>query len=592
MIGFIFGKIKTINSEFQVSSFSTQGALQYSGVSYEFKDEELELYVFGTAYFDYTKFANIDEYYSWLVSEAKGGNDLQVRGFCTVVVLRKEAISFYTDLDSYRSVYILQNSKGFLIGSSIPLIRKSIGSLSLNEEFLDFSLVYGFFPGNETVLSGVKRYLGGDLIVMENGEISTAKIAPKDITPIEEMSFNDARDKLIQELRSSIASYRSVAQKAGILLGGVDSALIAAIAKEQGFDVTTYTFYYEDESFNQDKVNELVEMWDLKHKWVKIDAEVIKQGLQSYAEVYSQPTNWPNYLIQSTHLAEHIKKDGIQVCFTGDGCDTLFQGYPGVYRSANFFDKSLFLAKTLGLLKVFADWAPIERKFGHIYRLFMRVYRNSKIKDSVQKIFLMYRINDEKTISRITGKPAVDIERSVSKAAEKATEKVRAQSISKLAYMGRSNMGPNRAKINGIIDETGIKLFSPYMHYKIKGFASGLPDSYFRPQNEGVSKEVKEIGKYILTEGIIKEGLLTPDIVFQPKVAAVDAPIDSWYENELKKFVSKKLLASNIIVNKKHALSLLEPKLAEKLYGKYISYDTITSHALSLWLTTLIYSEK
>ena len=548
-------------------------------------------YLVGSPFLDYKKNETIESFLDSAVSSYLSGNsdEIGVYGFATLIIISADDVLLISDMEGYRPVYYIDQMEGQMFASRIHTLKTChTKTLSFGSEDLDFSLIFGYFPGSSTVLEGVSKTSAGTQYLL--GEHSHSVRACDAPTAKKETSssFDDALERLVDNIQDSISSLRAIDDKIAVLLGGFDSALVAAIACKLGFEVETFSFYYEDSKYNQGKIESLSEQYTFKHHWIKIDENTIRHGLQDYARAYSTPSNWPNYIIQSTFLAKKIREKGFKVVLTGDGCDGLFQGYPQLFRSAKAYNDSKFISRAAQLFKTFCDAPWAEKKLGHVYRLGMRIYRNSLMKNP-EKTFLMYRICDEQTLSRITKRNSERIEASILERIEEIAPTIRALNYTRLAYLGRSNMGPNRAKINGIVDNADLYIFSPYMHWRLKGFVNTLPEQYLRPSGQA---SLTDIGKYILVKAAEEKAYLSNDIIYQPKMAAVDAPIDDWYEKPLNTYVENQISASEWIKDKNFVMCMAEPKLAEKLYRKYISADAITSHALSLLLTTVAYENK
>ena len=152
----------------------------------------------------------------------------------------------------------------------------------------------------------------------------------------------------------------------------------------------------------------------------------------------------------------------------------------------------------------------------------------------------------------------------------------------RLAYAGKGAISPNKNKMIGSADVSGLTIWSPYMHDSLKGFAASLPESMMRPEDRTDSAVT---GKYILQRMAVVKGLLPREIVYQPKVAAVDAPIDDWYASDLLPTLEDHWRNLPFDVDLEYARSLVKPKLSERLFRRYVMIDKVISHAASLLAT-------
>jgi hypothetical protein len=152
----------------------------------------------------------------------------------------------------------------------------------------------------------------------------------------------------------------------------------------------------------------------------------------------------------------------------------------------------------------------------------------------------------------------------------------------RLAYLGKAAVSPNRNKMVGSSDATGIAILSPYMHPGMKELALGLPEDLCRPSETTASKVT---GKYILMRMAETQGLLPKEVIYQPKMAAVDGPIDDWYAGPLRTTIGELLDGLPFAPNLDYVRALLRPKLAETMFRRYFMTDKVISHAVSLLAT-------
>ena len=88
----------------------------------------------------------------------------------------------------------------------------------------------------------------------------------------------------------------------------------------------------------------------------------------------------------------------------------------------------------------------------------------------------------------------------------KLADSCRSQTPDRIAYAGKSMLSPNKIKLNGCMDQHGLRLFSPYLHPLLKQFAQNLPDKLLRPKE--VMGSNARLGKYLLLKMIDKYDLL------------------------------------------------------------------------------------
>ena len=143
-------------------------------------------------------------------------------------------------------------------------------------------------------------------------------------------------------------------------------------------------------------------------------------------------------------------------------------------------------------------------------------------------------------------------------------------------------MSPNKNKMVGGADQTGISVSAPYLHPTLKAFALSIPEELSRP---GGDVPAKAAGKQILMKMADATGLLPPEVIYQKKVAAVDAPIDEWYEGPLRPVLDESFAGLPFDIDPAFASSLANRTLPERFFTRFIAADAVVSHAASLLAT-------
>ncbi|MBT8248298.1 MAG: asparagine synthase C-terminal domain-containing protein, partial [Acidimicrobiia bacterium] len=397
-----------------------------------------------------------------------------------------------------------------------------------------------------------------------------------------------AIERLFEEFLGALEMQSQPNLKAGVLLGGFDSALVTAGLVRLGREVETFSFGYEDSTYDQPFVEALARYLNIKHHWVRVDKEQIRRGLVTFTDSFNRPTNWPNYVVSTAAACREMAAAGIEQAFSGDGCDSVFLGYPGTYQRARVVKQLSRLPSMLYQRLVSLLARPtLDRRLGHPYRVLLGLLR-SQARTEAARTYLSLRILDEVSLSQLRrdGAPPdrVDVDDLANELAEAHSHLPRYR----LAYAGKGAISPNKNKMIGSADVSGLTIWSPYMHESLKAFAASLPESMMRPEEKTDSAVT---GKYILQRMAVDKGLLPRDIVYQPKVAAVDAPIDDWYASDLLPTLEDKWRSLPFDVDLEYARSLVKPKLSERLFRRYVMIDKVISHAASLLATYGAFAE-
>ncbi len=488
-----------------------------------------------------------------------------------------------------RRLFVHRDRETLRFSTKLSDFRGLLGdSLRVDRGLENFLLGYEFLPDGRTVYAGVEVLGPGTAMVWSKGEVRTHQIpkpdpwkdavAEIDLTSASEDEVIDAlEDAFTRALREQLPS----AERVGLLLGGFDSALIAVFLKKLGKTVETFSFHYEDESFNQPYTEELARLLGIDHNWVPITAEVMREGLTDYAQRFNQLAGQSHYLIASAHAVKTAADKGIRHMFSGDGCDGLFLGYPTVHLRAKVIMGLSKVAPALkGPLGAATRSGWLERKLGHPYRVARNVstilQRGMPARAHVASCIL-----DGFALEQLRG-PAPPQERDVEDIlADLARGKEHVSPV-RLAYQGKSLVGLNKTKLEGAGDLSGIVLLSPFLHPGMAGFARALPEELSRPE-EKTKSEVT--GKYALMQMAERKGHLPSEIIYQPKRSPVTAPVDRWYLGPLRELMLEQLEGLPFDVDPDYAQSLVSPKYAEDLFRRYVGLGRFATHAINVLVT-------
>ncbi len=505
--------------------------------------------------------------------------------YCGVVVsARLDSPIAVTDPMGQRALYCLTLTNGVLVGSNLGILRSLAGDEIAVPNRTDeaFLLRYAYLPPGKTVYRDVEELAPQQLIELEGvGVKSQSRFANDDLF---QYDGDEPVGDLYQVLLDCTRHQLSDRKRVGVLLGGFDSALVASLLCRLGAEVETYSFRYDDAEFNQPLVDELADHLDIKHHWIKIDPEIVRTGIERYADCCNSPTVWPNYVVQTQHLCQVMSEHGMEGIFSGDGCDTAFLGYPSTHRRGRVYQRMPKLPRPFagGIIRAL-DSVGMEYVFGHTFRVAKSLVHASCVAVD-QRPLRSFQVFEPRSYRRLTGSPFPG-EAECERILDRLGEKVGGLSYSRKVYFGKSKISPNRNKLISSIDISGLTIESPYLHPKLKSLAAKLPDELLRPSQKTSSKE----GKALLMEMAESEGLLPREIIYQAKVAAIRSPIDQWYAGEMRSFLMNAMARLPFDANQKYIRSLVDDLAAERFYKRFLSDDMVVSLAASLLATYASY---
>jgi asparagine synthetase B (glutamine-hydrolysing) len=489
------------------------------------------------------------------------------------------------DPSGNRRPYYMARDDELAFASHPLLCARLFGKAQVDRGLEDFLLVYGFLPDNRTVYRDVRVLGSGKLIRQEDrrwrevGQESPLRAQYSQEVPDSE---EELYDRLYEVMRDCVVEQLPACEEVAVLLGGFDSALVAAFLQRLGKRVRTYSFRYAESQYNQPHTDTLSAYLGTEHTWIDITPSVIADGLRNYAKSYVQPTNWLNYVIQTTHLCECIRRDGFEFVYSGDGCDALFLGYPGTYKRTRAFARLPQLPSWLvRVMTAGLGWPILDRKIGHPFRVAMNMIR-AAARTMPARAFLTFRTMDEVTVKALRRSPAPRQEEPIESIVRRLAEPYQEHSIQRLGYASKGLVSPNRAKLLACTDVASVCVHSPYMHPSLREFASQIPDRFLREETQS---DLRDPGKMCLARMAEKHQLLPASVIYQPKLAAVDGPIDDWLATELRSTVNHLFGGLPFEPDGQHLDAIVETTWAERFYKRHIGSTSVISDAASLLVT-------
>ena len=465
---------------------------------------------------------------------------------------------------------------GTWVSSSLDALRRVVPNLELDRSYEDFLLGFGFVPDPYSMYRDVRVVKAGTRVDIDADE--TSNVVPVAYTANASTDRDSVVDALYDALVETIVEQAGTHRRHAVLLGGFDSALVAAVLVGLGHEVETYTFRFDDPTYVQRNVDALVAHLGISHHWVDFDSSVIASNLRGFAGTFTQPGSQPHYQIHTLHAARQIAADGHSHIFTGDGCDAIFLGYPTVSRRAaiSAATKKMPPAATRLALRALSSGVA-ERRLGHVARMARGTLRN-RLLDEIVGAHLPTQVFDAAALARLrTSAPPTQREGVLEIRTRLATGLAHLNRT-QLAFNGNGLNGQSKVKVDGAVAATGVAQASPFMHARLRTFVSGIPFEFLRSSGSTASSA----GKEVLVDMVRRRGLLPDLIIDQPKQSPSDSPVDGWYMGELRRDILDQLSDLPFSWDRKYVEGLVAPKAAEAWYRKRVSLSHHTMQVIGL----------
>lgn len=271
--------------------------------------------------------------------------------------MKKKELFLSRDLFGEKPLYFFNCKDGFFFGSEIKYI-KSLCKLTfdLNDLLIYKNLFKGYKSINKTTETFYKK-----IYSLESGQNIKINLnlnlrKKKYWQPQLKLNYNqNKRDIIVQTkilLENSLKlRMRSDVPVAFCLSGGVDSGLLASIAKKKlNKEISTFSIIDKDIKYNElDQIEIVINDLGCKSELINLkrNSENFLDRIKNLTKYHDGPIATASYYIHSL-LTEKISKLGYRVSISGTGADEMFTGYYDHYllhlqsiHNTKYFKKNL-----------------------------------------------------------------------------------------------------------------------------------------------------------------------------------------------------------------------------------------------------------
>lgn len=334
----------------------------------------------------------------------------ELNGEYIIIILSHGKIKLIRDKMGSKNIYYAFLKKQFICTNELKtIIEKYKECLEIDKEALGCYLRYLYIAAPRTIFKNVYKVREGEIVEIVDYQIPIIKrkkyydlIKEYKKLKNKERNYKKARENIKEKLEEAVKVRAQNQKKIGVYFSaGIDSTLIASLAKKQNFDVHTYTIgFYEKERNEADKAKKIASYLKTNHHEYYLSREKAKEIIKTSVQIYSEPFADPS-LIPTIFLNEQVDKD-VDVVLTGDGADQLFLGSEiSVYYYSSIksiFKKDHALRTTLslklgGLKKAYRGYEVSKNFIEEIPPLYIEPIKE-RIKQSYMLMDILYFLSN------------------------------------------------------------------------------------------------------------------------------------------------------------------------------------------------------
>ncbi len=296
-----------------------------------------------------------------------------------------------------KPMFYYQGADAFVFASEIKAIKPFLSSVKMNEDAMRSYLSFLAPTSPYTFYDGVSKLDSGEYLCFEQGRI--IKQSYYTILDAPQNSQSNIEDLLHQSIQKRLDTD---VPTCALLSGGIDSAMICAIAKAQGRKLPTFTLGYDEYSGYDERANAKVtaDELGLENTEVVISRHDFDENLDMVLDQMDEPLNDPAALPLYL-LMQRIASEGYKVVLSGEGSDELFLGYRQYFEYLDI-EKASALHHKNWLKKYFHSNFSMNREWEWYKRIFDEslLFRTSgeKFTDLQQNLLLRQNVRDNESL--------------------------------------------------------------------------------------------------------------------------------------------------------------------------------------------------
>lgn len=538
--------------------------LVYNGEIYNYQDIRLELAAAGvTCTGDSDTEVLLRAWQKW-------GSDClkKCRGMFAFAIYNsvQQELVLCRDRAGVKPLYIYEEAELFIFASELKsILAHPQVTRTLNHDALQLFLQLGYVPAPYSIFNNITKLLPGHYLTRDKtGNKTLVQYWSIDDVVPDANKTAQTEEQVLKDLEKHVdeaCRLRMIADvPVGVFLsGGIDSSLVTASLKKQGFaNLKTFTIGFQETAHNEAIYAKAVaEHLGTEHRELLCTTKEAQDIIPKLPEFYDEP--FADASAIPTYLISQFAKQHVTAALSADGGDELFGGYTRYQSSYNVMQKFQKLPLGIGwLIALAARGSALFAKLKLVHP--DRVYK-------FKKTYLYYKhrydlpanyatLNScytDAEIRRLLIKPATTFTKSIYRAISLTglTNHLRKlQRIDFNTYLPDDIL----VKVDRASMAVSLEGREPLLDHHLVEYAVSLPDELMH----------KEVGnKYLLRQLLYK--YIPQDLVDRPK-QGFGIPLDDWLRGDLAylidTYLNKEALSKHCLFDYKEVHRIVKAFLA------------------------------
>ncbi len=505
----------------------------------------------------------------------KEGKDClqKVNGFFAFAIydFQDKSLFIARDRIGIKPLYYLLDNDRLLFASEM----KSILEYGIDKE-LDYSALHtylqlNYIPAPQTIFKSVKKLLPGNYIHITNDGIAVDSYydIPFNRENYTSNSYETQKKQLESLLENSVQK-RLVADVplGSFLSGGLDSSVVAALAKRHKNDLHTFSIGFKDEKFfdETDYARSVAKKIESEHTVFSLTNADLYKHVNDILDYIDEP--FADSSAIAVYILSQETRKHATVALSGDGADELFAGYNKHAAFQRIINgggatKAAKALQPLWYLLPKSRSNTLTNKFRQLHRFAKGMRMNSQ-----ERYWIWAGFASEKqsfSLFSAASKEQLDQDSYNSLKQQLLKHIPDKENINDLLYTDSKLVLPNDmlTKVDRMSMANSLEVRVPFLDHEVVEYAFSLPAN---------SKINGNIRKRILHDTF--RNLLPEEIYNRPK-KGFEVPLLKWFRNEMQHTIKNELLSDSFV----NEQGIFDVKEVRKLKKKLFSSNSGDVHA-------------
>jgi asparagine synthase (glutamine-hydrolysing) len=279
----------------------------------------------------------------WLIEHGEGGLS-KLNGFFAFALYNHAEKSVFLVRDQFgiKPLVYSKNESQVVFSSEIKGLLPFLSEKKIDKTALQLYFELSYLPSPYTMLKGVHKLEPGCYIKLTESGLKKAVYYSLPKVCDKEVSLRNAEETIRQKLDSSVAK-RLVADVpvATFLSGGIDSALVTALAVKHHPDISSFSIGFKDNTFFDESAfaEKTAKYLGSHHHTFRLSTSDLFKHFHEALDYLDEPfadSSALNLYVLCKEVSGKVK-----VALSGDGADELFGGYTKHLAHARAIEKTI-----------------------------------------------------------------------------------------------------------------------------------------------------------------------------------------------------------------------------------------------------------